>query len=35
MLFRFAVIAKIAPYWLATGTVPCQQTGQETGWLRQ
>jgi len=29
------VMANIAPYWLATGTVPCQQTGQETGWLRQ
>jgi hypothetical protein len=29
------VMANIAPYWLATGTVPCPKPGQESGWLRQ
>ena len=27
--------ANIAPYRLATGTTPCSQPGQSTGWLRR
>jgi len=27
--------ANTPPYRLATGTVPCQQTGHQAGWLRR